>query len=177
MRLPPRLAVLLLLIAAWLVLCPTLGRAQCIRFEEAQKHIGANRCVSGKVLHVKLGNGGVHFFDFCEDFRLCPFTVVVFPADLRQVGDVRRLEGRQIEIEGEVKGYDGRAEIILRRTSQLRGDAGRLPPVPKEYDVERHGRYSAGSLRFPKRTKTATPKKQSPPISIEDSSEMASPSD
>jgi len=177
MRLPSHLAVFLLLIAAWLVLCPTLGRAQCIRFEEAQKHIGANRCVSGKVLHVKLGNGGVHFFDFCEDFRLCPFTVVVFPGDLRQVGDVRRLEGRQIEIEGEVKGYDGRAEIILRRTSQLRGDAGRLPPVPKEYDVERHGRYSAGNLRFPKRTKTATPKKQSPPISIEDSSEMASPSD
>src|ERR1700758_713420 len=30
----------------------------CIRFEEAQKHIGATRCVTGKVLHVKLGNGG-----------------------------------------------------------------------------------------------------------------------
>jgi len=76
-----------------------------------------------------------------------------------------------------VKGYDGRAEIILRRTSQLRGDASRLPPVPKEYDVERHGKYSAGSLRFPKRAKTTTPPKKSPPISIEDSSEMASPSD
>lgn len=151
--------------------------AQCVPFHEAQKHIGATRCVSGKVLHVQLGNGGVHFFDFCEDFRVCPFTVVVFPRDLKQVGDVRRLEGRQIEIEGEVKGYDGRAEIILRRTSQLRGDAGRLPPVPKEYDVERHGKYSAGSLRFPKHTKSTTPKKQSPPVSIEDPSEMASPSD
>jgi len=126
---------------------------------------------------VRLGNGGVYFFAFCEDFGLCPFTVVVFPGDRKQVGEVRRLEGRQIEIEGEVKGDDGRAEIILRRASQLRGDAGRLPPVPKEYDVERHGKYSAGSLRFPKPTKTTTPKKQSLPISIEDSSAMASPSD
>jgi DNA/RNA endonuclease YhcR with UshA esterase domain len=172
-----RLSCLLSYAILWIGCSAEVCMAQCVSFQEAQKHIGANRCVSGKVLHVKLGNGGVHFFDFCDDFRLCPFTVVVFPGDLRQVGDVRRLEGRQIEIEGEVKGYDGRAEIILRRPGQLRGDAGRLPPLPKEYDVERHGKYSAGTLRFPKRAKTTTPKKQSPPISIEDSSEMASPSD
>jgi hypothetical protein len=177
MRLRTRLPALLPF-TAFLVLCPTPGRAQCIRYEEAQKHIGANRCVSGKVLHVKLGNGGVHFFDFCDDFRVCPFTVVVFPGDLKQVVDVRRLEGRQIEIEGEVKGYDGRAEIILRRTSQLRGDAGRLPPVPKEYDVERHGKYSPGSMPFPKKAKAAAKKSKPPAIVIwDDPSEMASPSD
>ena len=65
-----------------LLLAAVPSSAQCIPFAEAQKHIGATRCVSGKVLHVKLGNGGVHFFDFCEDFRQCPFTVVVFPRDL-----------------------------------------------------------------------------------------------
>ena len=160
-RLP---AFSLLSIVACLMSFPVGSYAQCIRFEDAQKHIGATRCVSGRVLHVKLGNGGVHFFDFCEDFRLCPFTVVVFPGDLKQVGDVRRLEGRQIEIEGEVKGYDGRAEIILKRPGQLRGDAARLPPIPKEYDVERRGKYSAGSLRFPKKAKTTS--KKSPPANI-----------
>ena len=66
--------------------------------------------------------------------------VVVFPSDLKQVGDVRQLQGKVIEIEGELKGYDGRAEIVLRRLSQLRGDAARIPPLPKEYDVERHGK-------------------------------------
>jgi hypothetical protein len=154
-----------------LVSLSTPARGQCVPFSDAQKHIGANRCVTGKVLHVKLGNGGVHFFDFCEDFRVCPFTVVVFPRDLKQVGDVRRLEGRQIEIEGKVKGYDGRAEIILRRPGQLRGEAGHIPPLPKEYDVERQGKYSAGTMRMPKRSKSAAkPKKQSPSMSIEDPS-------
>ncbi len=62
---------------------------------------------------------------------MCPFTVVVFPGDLKRVGDIRGLQGRQIEIEGEVKGYDGRAEIILRRVSQLRGNAGRIPLCPR----------------------------------------------
>ena len=63
--------------------------------------------------------------------------------------------GRQVEIEGEVKGYDERAEIILKRPGQLHRDAGRLPPVPKEYDVERRGKYSAGTLRFPNKAKPA----------------------
>jgi len=143
--------------------------AECISFSEAMKHIGATKCVTGKVLRVKQGNSGVHFFDFCEDYRGCPFTVVVFPGDLKRVGDIRGLQGRQIEIEGEVKGYDGRAEIILQRVSQLRGDAARIPPLPKEYDVEPHGKYSAGKFSHPNTAKRSPHKKQSAPVKTEDS--------
>jgi len=105
-------------------------------------------------LHVKQGNGGVHFFDFCENYRVCPFTVVVFPSNLKQVGDIRHLQGKQIEIEDDVKGYDGRAEIVLRRLGQLRGDAAHIPPWPKEYDLECHGKCSAGRFSRPKASKT-----------------------
>ena len=174
MRLFPRILVLLTLILAGFR--PSAASSSCIPFSDAQKHIGANPCITGKVLQVKLGNGGVHFFDFCEDFRVCPFTVVVFPGDLKQVGDVRQLKGKQIEIEGEVKGYDGRAEIVLRRLGQLRGDAAHIPPVPKEYDVERHGKFSAGRFSRPKAAKTSsTRKKQSAPVSLEDPSLPLSP--
>jgi hypothetical protein len=158
-------------------LAKAAGLAQCVPYSEAMKHIGATKCVTGKVLRVKLGNNGVHFFDFCEDYRVCPFTVVVFARDLKQVGDIRRLQGKQIEIDGEVKGYDGRAEIILRRVSQLRGDAARIPPLPKEYDVERHGKYSAGTFSHPKAPKRTTRKKQSPPVSLEDPSQPWSATD
>src|SRR6201997_2925860 len=166
MRLFPRILVLLTLILAGFR--PSAASSSCIPFSDAQKHIGANPCITGKVLQVKLGNGGVHFFDFCEDFRVCPFTVVVFPGDLKQVGDVRQLKGKQIEIEGEVKGYDGRAEIVLRRLGQLRGDAAHIPHVPKEYDVERHGKYSAGTIKYPNPPKRAKQKKQPAPVGIED---------
>lgn len=105
--------------------------APCVSFADAEKHIGATRCVTGKVLAVKQNNGGVHFFDFCENPQNCPFMVVVFPSDLKQVGDVRQLQGKMIEIEGEVKGYDGRAEIVLRRLSQLRGDGHEFRLSPK----------------------------------------------
>ncbi len=82
------------------------------------------------------------------------------------------------EIEGEVKGYDGRAEIILQRLGQLRGDAAHIPPLPKEYDVERHGKFSAGRFSRPNAAKTSsTRKKQSAPVSLEDPSLPLSPTD
>jgi hypothetical protein len=133
--------------------------ADCIPFHEAGQHVGETRCISGKVLRVKVGVKGVHFLDFCEDQMSCPFTVVVFSHDLRDVGDVRNLEGRTIEVEGAVKMYDGRAEIILSRISQISGGAAMIPPLPKNYDVENRGHFSAGRLRptkKPAKTKTTS---------------------
>jgi len=147
------------ILAVLLLPPPFLFAADCIPIHEAARHVGETQCVTGKVLRVKAGNSGVHFLDFCEDQMACPFTVVVFAGDLKDVGDVRRLEGRTIEVHGAVKLYDGRAEIILRRISQITGGAAMIPPLPKTYDVENRGHFSAGRLRpskKPAKTK-ATP--------------------
>jgi len=125
----------------------SLRAADCIPIHEAGQHVGETRCVTGKVLRVKTGASGVHFLDFCEDAIACPFTVVVFSHDLKDIGDVRRLAGRTIEVRGEVKVYEGRPEIILSRISQIEGGAAMIPPLPKNYDVENRGHYSAGRLR------------------------------
>jgi hypothetical protein len=135
-------ALLILLFAS-----PALRASDCIPVHEADKHVGETQCVFGKVLKIKQGAKGVHFLDFCEDQMACPFTVVVFASGLKDVGDIRRLEGRTIEIHGAVKLYDGRAEIILNRIGQITGGAAMIPPLPKNYDVENRGRYSAGHLR------------------------------
>jgi hypothetical protein len=137
--------------------------SDCLSFEEARKHVGETKCVTGKVVRVKQGERGVHFLDFCDDFRLCPFTVVIFPRDLKSVGDVRQLTGRMIEIHGQVKEYDGRAEIILEEYRQLGGTGARIPPLPKNYDVEKKGRYSAGTFSHPKAARK-TSKKQPPDL-------------
>jgi len=140
-----------------MLLAPNLlSASDCIPVSEAAKHIGEIQCVSGKVFKIKVGAKGVHFLDFCEDQMACPFTVVVFPSGLKDVGDVRRLAGRIIEIHGAVKLYDGRAEIILNRIGQISGGAAMIPPLPKNYDVENRGHYSAGHLRPAK--KPAKPK-------------------
>lgn len=141
--------------------------ADCLSKEEAGKHIGASKCVRGTVLRVKDGGRGATFLNFCENYESCPFTVVVFSSDLKRVGDVRFLLGKQIEIHGTIQEYDGHAEIILSRYQQLRGDAARIPPLPKDYDVEKRGRYSAGTFTHPNRSKPSR-KRNKPPVSIED---------
>ena len=131
----------------------------CLPIHKAAQHVGETKCVTGKVMRVKVGAKGVHFLDFCEDAIACPFTVIVFGNNLKDVGDVRRLAGRTIEIRGDVKLYGGRPEIILRRISQIEGGAAMVPPLPKNYDVENRGHYSAGRL-YP--TKKPTKKKATP---------------
>jgi len=140
---------------AWAILSAfSLARAECIPISEAQNHVGEVRCVTGIVYRVERGDRGVHFLDFCQDYRTCPFTVVIFPSDLRNVGDIRQLQGKTVEIHGPVKEYDGRAEIILAEARQLGGEARGIPPLPKNYDVENRGHYNAGKFSRPKARKT-----------------------
>src|ERR1700675_563053 len=156
---PAGRSLALRLAALLLISTPLFAASDCLPIGDAKQHVGETKCITGKVLRVKAGAKGVHFVDFCEDQLSCPFTVVVFPSDLKDVGDIRRLTGHVIEIHGPVKLYDGRAEIILNRVNQLTGGSTLIPPMPKEYDVEKEGHYSAGRMRptkKPKKTK-ATP--------------------
>ena len=152
-----------------LVLIPLAFAADCIPYTEARNHIGEHRCISGQVRNVKTGAKGTIFFDYCEDYRICPFTVVVFPRDLKHVGDVRELKGKTVQIRGNVQEYDGRAEIILRDYDQLTGETAHIPPLPKGFDVEKPGHFSAGKFSYPSSsTKPSRTKKQTKPIQIEE---------
>lgn len=147
------------------LLFPAFSAADCIPFDQAGKHVGETQCVSGKIFRVQVGSRGVHYLDFCEDFRVCPFTVVIFPHNLKSVGDVRQLQGRIVEVHGPIKEYDGRAEIILQESRQLGGT--RIPALPKNYDVEQRGHYSAGSIRHHRTSKKKSKKRVPATLPIE----------
>lgn len=152
--------------ALLLALFSACAVAGCLPVEQARNHLGETQCVTGKVIRVEAGSGGVHYLDFCEDYRLCPFSVVVFSHDMKNVGDVRELAGKVIEIRGEIKEYDDRAEIILETSKQLGGEAARLPPMPKSFDVEQRGHFSAGTFRA-KRSRSTNKKKGVPTLPAE----------
>ncbi len=135
-------AALLLTNSAW---------SDCLHFMEARNHVGEVKCVTGMVVRVKQGARGVHFLDFCDDFRLCPFTVVIFPHDLKSVGDVRQLQGRLVEIHGQVKEYDGRAEIVLEEYRQLGGAGARIPRSRKTMTSRKKAATARGPSAIPSR--------------------------
>jgi hypothetical protein len=129
--------------------------------------VGEDQCVSGKVLRVKRGGRGVTYFDYCEDFRVCPFTVVIFPGHLKDIGDVRALQNRVVEVHGTLKEYDGRAEIVLQQLRQLGSEGALIPKLPKNYDAENKGHASAGSLSLPRAPYKTSKKRQTPKLPIE----------
>jgi hypothetical protein len=149
-----------------LALFPACAVAGCLPVDQARNHLGETQCVTGKVVRVEAGSGGVHYLDFCEDYRLCPFSVVVFSHNMKNVGDVRQLAGKVVEIRGEIKDYDDRAEIILESSKQLGGQAAHLAPLPKSFDVEQRGHFSAGTFRA-KRSRSTSKKKGIPTLPTE----------
>src|SRR5260370_16196387 len=96
------------------------SKRDCVSFAEAHQHVGTTACVTGTVLHVEDGTNGVTFLNFCKDYQTCPFTVVVFPGDLKKWGDIHQLEVRQIEIKATMEDSDAPPGVQLRHTVQLR---------------------------------------------------------
>jgi hypothetical protein len=92
----------------------------CVKIEQAVEHTGENTCVSGRVLRVFTSRSGNTFLDFCTDYRRCPFTSVIFASARSQFGNLAALEGRKVEIRGEITSYNDRAEIIIREPQQIR---------------------------------------------------------
>ena len=152
-----------LLLSAFAALLPSLSLAACIPFDQARNHLDETQCVTGKVVRVQRGERGVNYLDFCEDYRLCTFSVVIFQHDLQKIGDVRQLAGKVIEISGEIKDYDDRAEIVLESSKQLNNGLMRLSPLPKSFDVEERGHFSAGTSR-PLRKRSTSKKKGVPTL-------------
>lgn len=137
---------------AALLLLTTSAAAECTPMEKAPDKLGEVSCIRGKVLRTSEGTNGARFLHFCEEHTPCPFMVVMFANNLRDVGDYRLLQGSTIEINGKVKQYRDQVEIILRDRKQLRGEYANLPNLPKDFDVSEHGRYSAGKFSSPKRS-------------------------
>lgn len=78
------------------------------------------------------------------------------------MGDIRTLTGKSVQVHGQIQEYEGHGEIIVRNARQIRGPGISLPAVPKQYDVEQRGYFSAGTFRPPKKAKAA--KKKTRPL-------------
>ena len=92
----------------------------CADIREAENLIGRSGCIAGEVLRVYTARGGNTFLDFCQDYRRCPFTSVIFASDKDKFGDLESLQGRRVEIHGDIVNYHGHAEIIVRDPHQVR---------------------------------------------------------
>jgi DNA/RNA endonuclease YhcR with UshA esterase domain len=92
----------------------------CASYINAGNYIGKEQCITGKVDNVHVSSGGTVFLNFCADYKVCPFSAVIFKSDVPKFLDPKQYQGKTVEITGLVKTYQGRPEIILNDASQIK---------------------------------------------------------
>jgi DNA/RNA endonuclease YhcR with UshA esterase domain len=114
-----------LAIAIFLFLPPTSqsSKLACISIEKAKDFIGQEVCVVGTVHRIGFSDTGTAFITFCEDYKNCPFTAVVFARDMDKAGNLQMFEGRDLEVTGRVRDFHGTAEIVVKKRAQFSGEA------------------------------------------------------
>lgn len=93
--------------------------AGVIDYTETPKHVGEYASVRGILVKAYTSKSSTVFLDFCESYKTCPFTGVIFADDAKKFGDLPRYEGSTVTLTGKISSYEGKAEIILSSPNQL----------------------------------------------------------
>ena len=110
----------LVAISPWLA--PSLQPEQSVKrisSAEAAAHVGQTQVVAGRVVEVAVHEKLV-YLNLDKPFPKAPFTAVVFTAKAGALGDLRKIEGRKVEVTGKIILFRDRAEIVIEAASQLK---------------------------------------------------------
>jgi hypothetical protein len=88
-------------------------------YNDAKDHIGESAIVEGVVLDIYKTSSGMEFIDFCKNYKTCLFTAVIFADDAKKFKDINGFKNAKIDIFGDIKDYNGKAEIIISDPSQI----------------------------------------------------------
>ncbi|MBI2025641.1 hypothetical protein HYT04_02565 [Candidatus Kaiserbacteria bacterium] len=90
-----------------------------INYTEALAHVGQVASVRGTLIDAYTSKTGTVFLDFCENYKTCAFSGVIFADDAKKFGDLSRYVGQVVTITGKISMYENKAEIVLSDPSQL----------------------------------------------------------
>ena len=86
---------------------------------EGQKYYDKEMTVTGKVAQVSF-RAKVVILNLDQPFPESPFAVVIFSSATNQFGDLKALDGKNVEVKGKIKNYHDKPEIVLENTNQLK---------------------------------------------------------
>ena len=86
---------------------------------EADKHFQETCIVTGKVAQVSIREKLV-YLNLDKKFPDSPLTCVIFARATNQFGDLKGLEGKQVEVKGRIEDYREKLQIVLNNSNQLK---------------------------------------------------------
>jgi hypothetical protein len=93
-------------------------------YTDAAQHIGETAMVEGTPIDVYTSSGGMVFFDYCKNYKSCPFGAVIFASDASKFKDIAAYQGKEISVSGVIKSYGGKAEIAIQDPEQIQVSGG-----------------------------------------------------
>ncbi|MFH1178291.1 MAG: phospholipase D-like domain-containing protein [bacterium] len=90
-----------------------------IDYTDAPAHIGDYASVRGILINSYTSASGTVFLDFCENYKTCQFSGVIFSDDAKKFGDLSKYNGITVTLTGKISSYQGKAEIVLSDPNQL----------------------------------------------------------
>ena len=90
-----------------------------LKSKQTAKYIGKNAVVTGYIADV-YKNEKVVYLNFDAKFPKNSCAAVIFKDDFKKFGDVNRFKNKNIEVSGIISEYNGKPQIILKSSSQVK---------------------------------------------------------
>ncbi len=105
---------------------------QKISADDAAKHYQETMTVTGKVVQVSILQKLV-FLNIDKKYPDSPFTGVIFARATNDFGNLKALEGAQVELSGKIEAFHDKPQIVLNSTNQLKvvTQPSSAPAAPK----------------------------------------------
>lgn len=89
--------------------------------EQASQYVGEQVTVIGTIDHVYTSAQGNLFINFCEEYRSCDFSAVIFSKDQHRFDALpsNLWAGREVQITGGIQIFEGRPEIMIIDQEQI----------------------------------------------------------
>jgi DNA/RNA endonuclease YhcR with UshA esterase domain len=98
---------------------------------EAIKHYDEELAVTGKVAQVTV-RPTIVYLNLDKAFPDSPFTAVIFARSTNGFGDLSKLKGKDVEVNGKIAKYHDKPQIVLESTNQLKVIEAKAAPETSE---------------------------------------------
>jgi hypothetical protein len=122
---------LILLVSALVTLTASGQQKPTYTDSEAEKHVGEEARVTGKLVNVFTSGSGTTFLNLGDRFPRQTFGAVIFASQQAKVGDVKQYEGKDVVLTGRIElSKDQKPQIIINSADQIQVAGAVSPAAP-----------------------------------------------
>ncbi len=98
----------------------SINAQSAVSTENAKNFVNKDTTVVGVATQVNTTKSGVTFINMDGKFPENKFSAIIYKDDSSKFEDVKKMEGKTIEVSGKIQEYNGKYNIVLKEPKQLK---------------------------------------------------------